>query len=469
MMDKGFLESTEMSWKAKGLLAYILSKPDNWKVTVGDVIKHASDGKTAVYSGLAELKVLGYYEKAPVRDDRGIFSHWESTVYELPKAVNPENTPLYPLPGFPEMDNPEMGCPEMDNQPRLNNDFSNIDLMTAAFAVWDKSQNKTSEATRQMVIDAQKSTEAIKILSDAVKNSSDNFSSTITGMTVNAQVANNLKDEIIALAHETNLSADENANLHTKIDQLNTLLPDLNLKYDDHLKILSLTNKELEDSIKYYTARIKLQAAEAQQLEVEKQKVQIAFELAKANEELADAQDKFYKKNEKLSAQLSVLAMFPDTGVSSKTEKGVNELNAMSKVIDTLQANVDGLVASQADLDQQTQFVADIINECRGEMDDTAGAIVNLSSKTDDYNDLLAKQKDLLDGVAASMKTAQDAINTLLNDQKLSADQIMGLVDLYPELSKVRNYWLLVLLGERTADKEYIKIVMDRYHEKVKE
>ena len=30
MMDKSFLEDTRLSYKAKGILAYLLSKPDNW-------------------------------------------------------------------------------------------------------------------------------------------------------------------------------------------------------------------------------------------------------------------------------------------------------------------------------------------------------------------------------------------------------------------------------------------------------
>lgn len=32
MMDKTFLEDDRLSYKAKGLLAYLLSKPDDWKV-----------------------------------------------------------------------------------------------------------------------------------------------------------------------------------------------------------------------------------------------------------------------------------------------------------------------------------------------------------------------------------------------------------------------------------------------------
>ena len=156
-MDKGFIENPALTWKAKGILAYLLSKPDNWKVIVGDVIKHAANGKDAVYSGLAELGRHGYYVKVPVRAKNGAFIRWESTVYELPEATNPIgpvtfpfsghqagreipycnlpdipgkglDKPSSPLPGFPEMDKPEMGNPDLDNPPRLNNDFNYNDF-----------------------------------------------------------------------------------------------------------------------------------------------------------------------------------------------------------------------------------------------------------------------------------------------------------------------------------------------------
>lgn len=71
MMDKTFLEDTRLSFKAKGILAYLLSKPDNWKVIVGNFVNYAADGKAFVYAGLKGLKECRYYQKVPVRDEKG--------------------------------------------------------------------------------------------------------------------------------------------------------------------------------------------------------------------------------------------------------------------------------------------------------------------------------------------------------------------------------------------------------------
>ncbi len=88
LLDKTFLEDDRLSFKAKGILAYLLSKPDDWKVIVGNLVNYSADGKSSVYAGLKELKEYGYYEKVPVRNEQGTrIERWESVVYEVPRTL----------------------------------------------------------------------------------------------------------------------------------------------------------------------------------------------------------------------------------------------------------------------------------------------------------------------------------------------------------------------------------------------
>jgi hypothetical protein len=68
MMDKQILEIPEMSWKAKGLLAYLLSRPDDWKIYLRDLINRSSDGKSAVQTALKELRKFGFSKIETMRD-----------------------------------------------------------------------------------------------------------------------------------------------------------------------------------------------------------------------------------------------------------------------------------------------------------------------------------------------------------------------------------------------------------------
>lgn len=117
MMDKTFLEDDRLSYKAKGLLAYLLSKPDDWKVIVGNLVNSSKDGKASVYAGLKELKECGYYEKVPVRNEQGTrIIRWESTVYEVPISL---------LTDFQEVDNQDKGNLYQENRERNNNITNN--------------------------------------------------------------------------------------------------------------------------------------------------------------------------------------------------------------------------------------------------------------------------------------------------------------------------------------------------------
>ena len=121
-----------LSWKAKGIMGYLLSRPDDWKVIVGDLIKQSKDGKDAVYTGLKELKKYGYVEQRTIRREDGKKSilRWEYIVYEEPIQKREE-----PLTENPEVDlihtdyllteNPEVDNPEMDNPTLLNTECTN--------------------------------------------------------------------------------------------------------------------------------------------------------------------------------------------------------------------------------------------------------------------------------------------------------------------------------------------------------
>lgn len=132
MMDKTFLEDTRLSFKAKGILAYLLSKPDNWKVIVGNLVNTSTDGKKAIYSGLKELKDCGYYKKIPIRDENGRkIIWWESTIYENPELPEmlktEENSGVSLFPPFVHVENEDIQNVFIQNGERNNNYNNNID------------------------------------------------------------------------------------------------------------------------------------------------------------------------------------------------------------------------------------------------------------------------------------------------------------------------------------------------------
>lgn len=84
MVDKHFVEDKNLSAKAKGILLYLLSKPDNWQVYQEDITKNMKEGKEAIRSGINELIESNYIERTRLKDDKGKFSGYEYIVRERP-------------------------------------------------------------------------------------------------------------------------------------------------------------------------------------------------------------------------------------------------------------------------------------------------------------------------------------------------------------------------------------------------
>ena len=88
MIDRRIFENDGLSLKAKGLLGYLLSRPDNWTICMADLVNRTKDGKASVRSAMEELENCGYVTKVQLRDGN-LFNGYEYTVHELPlKPVN---------------------------------------------------------------------------------------------------------------------------------------------------------------------------------------------------------------------------------------------------------------------------------------------------------------------------------------------------------------------------------------------
>lgn len=52
IINNGVLNNTQLSWKAKGLFAYLWSQSDSWDFYEVEVLKHSTDGRASLRAGL---------------------------------------------------------------------------------------------------------------------------------------------------------------------------------------------------------------------------------------------------------------------------------------------------------------------------------------------------------------------------------------------------------------------------------
>jgi|SRR6185312_4749949 len=106
-INKKLIRDNNLSFKARGLLIYLLSFPDDWKIQVSQIAKDNLCGHESIYSGLNELKNLGYVKFYQLRDEKGGFSNSYYEFSEEPIFKEKVPQPQNPDAGFPNPDNAE--------------------------------------------------------------------------------------------------------------------------------------------------------------------------------------------------------------------------------------------------------------------------------------------------------------------------------------------------------------------------
>jgi hypothetical protein len=76
--------STDLSFKAKGLLIYMISRPENWIFYETEIAKNSKDGLSSIRSGIKELITQGYIVRHRVRLKNGTLKGSEYWIYDTP-------------------------------------------------------------------------------------------------------------------------------------------------------------------------------------------------------------------------------------------------------------------------------------------------------------------------------------------------------------------------------------------------
>jgi hypothetical protein len=81
-----------LTWKARGLLIYVLSQPDHWRTSSSHLASISPDGVYAIRTGLDELEQLGYLERRRYQTPNGQWRH-DIIIHDQP-VDNPVNNPV---------------------------------------------------------------------------------------------------------------------------------------------------------------------------------------------------------------------------------------------------------------------------------------------------------------------------------------------------------------------------------------
>ncbi len=83
VMSNYHLRDKNLSLKAKSLLSFMLSLPEDWDYTLKGLVAICKESKDAIRSTLSELKDNNYLKIEPSRSNNGTFEY-NYIIYEKP-------------------------------------------------------------------------------------------------------------------------------------------------------------------------------------------------------------------------------------------------------------------------------------------------------------------------------------------------------------------------------------------------
>ena len=114
VMSNYHLRDKNLSYKAKGLLSFMLSLPDDWDYSLNGLCSISKESRDGIRSILRELQEHHYVEIEKVRGDKGYFEY-NYLIYEMPHWICLENEK-----NNPDMEIPHLDIPNVENTTQIN-------------------------------------------------------------------------------------------------------------------------------------------------------------------------------------------------------------------------------------------------------------------------------------------------------------------------------------------------------------
>ena len=119
VISNSVIRDNRLSYRARGVLLEILSRPDNWRVSGDSLARSGKEGRDAILTALKELRDCGYIRTVVERMPNGTFET-KNFVFDTPQDVvpNPGNPTTVSV-AQPNPGKPNPGKPKSDNQGSL--------------------------------------------------------------------------------------------------------------------------------------------------------------------------------------------------------------------------------------------------------------------------------------------------------------------------------------------------------------
>lgn len=326
-----------------------------------------------------------------------------------------------------------------------------VDIATGIFKGLTDVLTPELDTAHQLLADAENTSAAVQSIYDKMESQHKSFKSNRDSIEANAEVAKRLADNLFDLADKADLSATDLQTMGIYVDELNSLIPDMNLSLNEQTGELSMTREEVDKLTESYKEQAIQQAFMEHYSELAGDytsalktaaEAKRNFDMALADPEANAVWEQYKKKAEEFH--------------TAGEEWEDAYIHAGNAIWAANQANgdlLDGLLSSEEAMNSAEQAV----NDCDGAMQEWNDTMQDykesMSSATDATNDLSEAQdntttstEELLTATieyeGQTYKTTQEVSEyfkkleeTYDSVYENAMSSIMGQLDLYNEWS----------------------------------
>ncbi len=92
IISNAVVRDENLSYRARGVLIDLLSRPDNWTTNADAIARRGKEGRDAIRTVLIELETAGYLVRQRIRKPDGTFAHGDDLIYDTPQRDRASGT-----------------------------------------------------------------------------------------------------------------------------------------------------------------------------------------------------------------------------------------------------------------------------------------------------------------------------------------------------------------------------------------
>ncbi|GAB6898555.1 helix-turn-helix domain-containing protein [Kineosporia succinea] len=194
IISNAVVRDENLSYRARGVLIDLLSRPDNWTTNADAIARRGKEGRDAIRTVLIELETAGYLVRQRIRKPDGTFAHGDDLIYDTPQRDRASGTSSSrsskkrrsePQAGNPQADSPRADFQASKEEPK-EEEHTQAGRAAQLRDSWKPSESHQQRA-QETGLDLPQQVELFRLHAQANGRTAKNWDAAFTTWLINAK------------------------------------------------------------------------------------------------------------------------------------------------------------------------------------------------------------------------------------------------------------------------------------------